>query len=42
MWTATIVAKNPFFKHAYVGPATMVPSEKVQVPCKDTGCKGFK
>ncbi len=42
MWTATIVAKNPFFKHAYVGPATMVPSDKVQVPCKDTGCKGFK
>ena len=42
MWTATVVAKNPFFKHAYVGPATMVPSDKVQVPCKDTGCKGLK
>lgn len=42
MWTATMVAKNPFFKHAYVGPATMVPADKVQVPCKDTGCKGFK
>jgi hypothetical protein len=41
IWTATIVAKNPYFKHAYVGPATMVPPDKINVPCDLTGCKGL-
>jgi branched-chain amino acid transport system substrate-binding protein len=41
VWTAKIVAKNPYFKHAYVGPATMVPPEKINVPCDQTGCKGL-
>ena len=41
VWLAEIVAKNPFFKHAYVGPAHMVPPEKISVPCAETGCKGF-
>ncbi|MFH1059168.1 MAG: ABC transporter substrate-binding protein [Pseudomonadota bacterium] len=42
VWIAEIVAKNPYFKHAYVGPATMVPADAISVPCQDTGCKGFK
>ncbi len=41
VWIAEIVANNPYFKHAYVGPATMVAPEKVSVPCEETGCKGF-
>ena len=41
VWTAEVVAKNPFFKHAYVGPATMVAPEKINVPCEATGCKGL-
>jgi branched-chain amino acid transport system substrate-binding protein len=41
MWTATIEAKNPYFDHAYVGPANMVPAEQISVPCQETGCKGF-
>ncbi len=39
VWTAEIVKKNPYFKHAYVGPATMVPPEDINVPCDQTGCK---
>lgn len=38
-WTAEIVKDNPFFKHAFVGPATMVPAKDVEVPCDQTGCK---
>ena len=41
VWTAEIVEKNPFFKHAYVGPATMVAPDKIEVPCDQTGCKGL-
>jgi branched-chain amino acid transport system substrate-binding protein len=41
IWTAEVVAKNPFFSHAYVGPATMVAPEKINVPCEATGCKGL-
>ncbi len=41
IWTAEIVAKNPYFEHAYVGPAKMVPAEQVTVPCEQTGCPGF-
>lgn len=39
VWTAEIVAKNPYFSHAYVGPAQAVASEKITVPCEQTGCK---
>ena len=38
-WTAEIVKENKFFKHAFVGPATMVPAKEVEVPCNETGCK---
>ena len=38
-WTAEIVRNNKFFKHAFVGPATMVPAKEVEVPCAETGCK---
>jgi branched-chain amino acid transport system substrate-binding protein len=41
IWIAPVVAKNPFFKHAYVGPASMVAADKVNVPCDQTGCKGL-
>ena len=41
LWIATVVAKNPFFSHAYLGPAAMVASDKVDVPCEETGCKGL-
>ena len=41
IWIAPVVAKNPFFKHAYVGPASMVAADKVNVPCDKTGCKGL-
>lgn len=38
-WTAEIVKDNPFFKHAFVGTATMIPAKDVEVPCDQTGCK---
>ena len=41
LWIATVEAKNPFFGHAYLGPAAMVASDKVDVPCEETGCKGL-
>jgi branched-chain amino acid transport system substrate-binding protein len=42
VWTAEIVAKNPYFSHAFVGPAKMVAPERISVPCEQTSCKGFK
>jgi len=39
IWMAEMVAKNPYFPHAFVGPATAVPAEKIDVPCEETGCK---
>lgn len=41
LWTAEIVAKNPYFGHAFVGPAKMVAPERISVPCEQTGCKGL-
>lgn len=41
IWIASVVAKNPFFKHAYMGPASKVAADKVNVPCAQTGCKGL-
>jgi branched-chain amino acid transport system substrate-binding protein len=41
-WTAELVKDNPFFKHAFVGPATMIPAKEVEVPCEETGCKMAK
>ena len=41
IWIAPVVAKNPFFKHAYVGKPSMVPADKIDVPCAKTGCKGL-
>ncbi len=38
-WTAEVVKDNPFFKHAFVGPAAMVEAKDVEVPCDQTGCK---
>jgi len=34
-----VVKENPFFKHAFVGPAAMVEAKDVEVPCDQTGCK---
>lgn len=39
VWTFEFVKSNPFFKHVYIGPATMVPTKDVEVPCEETGCK---
>ncbi|MFZ0932259.1 MAG: ABC transporter substrate-binding protein [Syntrophobacteraceae bacterium] len=38
-WAAEIVKENKFFKHAFVGPATMISAKDVEVPCEKTGCK---
>ncbi|MBC7359724.1 MAG: ABC transporter substrate-binding protein [Desulfacinum sp.] len=40
-WIGEIVKENPFFDHAYVADATMIPAEDVAVPCEETGCKGM-
>ena len=37
-WAGTIEKDNPYFEHAYMKEATMIPAEDVEVPCKDTGC----
>ena len=37
-----LVKDNPYFKHAFVGPATMIPAKEVEVPCEETGCKMAK
>ncbi len=31
--------QNPYFSHAFVGPAKAVASEKITTPCEQTGCK---
>ena len=41
IWIAPVVAKSSFFKHAYVGEPSMVPADKIDVPCDKTGCKGL-
>jgi branched-chain amino acid transport system substrate-binding protein len=41
-WTAELVKDNPYFKHAFVGPATMIPAKEVEVPCAETGCNMAK
>ena len=41
VWIAEMVAQNPYFKHAYVGPASMVAPEDIDVPCDQTGCPGL-
>ena len=41
IWIAEIVKSNPYFKHAYVGPAKEVAPDKIAVPCEKTGCKGL-
>lgn len=38
-WAAEVVKENKFFKHAFVGSATMVAAKDVEVSCEDTGCK---
>ena len=40
-WSAEIVKDNPFFKHAFVGIASMIPAKDVEVPCEQTGCPGL-
>jgi branched-chain amino acid transport system substrate-binding protein len=41
VWIAEIVKDNPYFSHAYVGPAQQVDPAKIDVPCEETGCKGL-
>lgn len=38
-WAGKIVKDNPFYDHAYVRDAAMVPAKDVEVPCEETGCK---
>jgi branched-chain amino acid transport system substrate-binding protein len=40
-WSAEVVKDNPFFKHAFVGTASMIPAKDVEVPCEQTGCPGL-
>lgn len=37
-WVVEIVAKNPYFEHAFEGPATMIPAKALEVPCEETRC----
>jgi branched-chain amino acid transport system substrate-binding protein len=37
-WSAEIVKESKFFKHAYVGTATMIPAKEAEIPCAETGC----
>jgi len=37
-WVVEIVAQNPYFEHAFEGPATMISAEAVAVPCEETRC----
>jgi branched-chain amino acid transport system substrate-binding protein len=41
VWIAEIVAKTPYYEHAYVGPASEMASELVTVPVEQTGCGGL-
>ena len=38
-WYVEIVKENKYFKHAFIGPSTLVPAKDVTVPCEETGCK---
>jgi len=38
-WAGKIVKDNPFFDHAFMKDATMIPAKDVEVPCEETGCK---
>ena len=38
-WAVEIVKNNKFFKHAFEGPATVIPAKDVEVPCEETGCR---
>lgn len=38
-WVVELVEKNPYFKHVFEGPATMIPAKEVEVPCEETQCK---
>lgn len=38
-WVGEIVKDNPYFDHAYVGPAQEIDAEAVSVPCEETGCE---
>jgi branched-chain amino acid transport system substrate-binding protein len=40
-WLAEIVKENRFYKHPYVGEATMIPAKDIAVPEKETGCPGL-
>jgi branched-chain amino acid transport system substrate-binding protein len=37
-WVVEIKQDNPFFNHAFAGPATMIPATAVEVPCEETLC----
>jgi branched-chain amino acid transport system substrate-binding protein len=41
VWVAEIVAENPYYEHAYVGPAEAMAAELVSVPVEKTGCGGL-
>jgi branched-chain amino acid transport system substrate-binding protein len=38
-WYTEIVAKTPYFNHAFEAPIGMISPKDVEVPCEDTGCK---
>jgi branched-chain amino acid transport system substrate-binding protein len=38
VWVATMEKKQPFFDHVFVGTPTMIPADKISVPCEETGC----
>ncbi len=40
-WTFEMVQKNPFYKHAYIGPSTAVPVKDMETPCggEEKACK---
>jgi branched-chain amino acid transport system substrate-binding protein len=42
IWMAEMVKETPYYDHAYVGPAWMIPAKDISVPCEETGCNKIK
>jgi len=42
IWMAEIEKGTPYYDHAFVGKAWMVPAEDISVPCEETGCTKIK
>ncbi len=41
-WIGKIVKDNKYFKHPFVGQATIIPAGDIATPCEETGCTRIK